>query len=70
MSIRRPFALPLNVGGKRENMAKLIVSALALAPSTVTVKLLAVDTGLEAGVRGTTTCVQEAAPETGTEELA
>jgi hypothetical protein len=71
MSMRRPLALPLNVGGKRENIAKLIVSPIALAPSTVTVKMLVVDTGLEAGVRYTTTCIQFVVePWTGTEALA
>jgi hypothetical protein len=71
MSIRRPLALPLNVGGKRENIAKLIVPPIALAPSIVIVKMFVVDTGLEAGVRYTTTCVQVVVePDTGTEALA
>jgi hypothetical protein len=69
--MRRPLALPLNVGGNRENIAKLIVSPLALAPSTVTMKLLAVEAGLEAGDRDTSTCVQVVVePETWTDALA
>lgn len=71
MSMRRPLTLPLNVGGKRENIAKLIVSPIALAPSTVTVKILVVDTGLEVGVRCTMTCIQAVVePEIGTEAFA
>jgi hypothetical protein len=69
--MRRPLALPLNVGGNRENIAKWMVSPLALAPSTVTVKLLAVEAGLEVGDRDTSTCVQVVVePETWTEALA
>jgi len=71
MSIRKPLALPLNVGGKRENIAKWIVSPLALAPSTVTAKILAVEAGFEVGVRATAACVQVVVePATGTKALA
>jgi len=61
----------LNVGGKRENIAKCIVCPLALPPSTVTAKTLAVEAGLEVGVRDTTACVHVVVePVTGTEAFA
>ncbi len=41
MSIRIPFGLSLNVGGKSENIAKLMVCPAAAAPSIDTKKLLA-----------------------------
>jgi hypothetical protein len=56
MSARIPFALFLNVGGKRESMAKLIVCPLAAAPSNVIVKRFAVEDGVVDGLKVTVTC--------------
>ncbi len=50
ISTRIPFGLFLNVGGNNENIAKLIVWPEAAVPSTVTVKIFAVDAGVVLGL--------------------
>lgn len=56
MSTLKPFARLLNVGGNKENMAKLIICPAALAPSNMIANLFAVDAGEEVGVKDTATC--------------
>ena len=58
ISVRIPFALFLNVGGKRENMAKLIVCPDAAVPSTVTAKTLVRLVVPVLGVKEAVTCFQ------------
>ena len=68
MSIRIPFGLLLKVGGKRENIAKLIVKPDAAAPSVVMTKTLSVVSGVISEVSETKTCFQLVwSPETKTE---
>lgn len=55
ISILMPFGRFLNVGGKRENMAKLIFCPDSAAPSTVTVKLFDVELGVVVGISVTFT---------------
>lgn len=58
MSTRIPLGRFLKVGGKRENIAKLIVWPEAAAPSTVTVKRLVRALAEVDGVNVTETCFQ------------
>ena len=46
-----PFSQSLEVGGNNENMAKLMVSPAASAPSKVTIKLFAIEFGDVFGVK-------------------
>jgi hypothetical protein len=59
ISMRMPFSLPLNVGGIKLNMAKLMVAPAAVAPSTVTVKLFEASLADDEGVNVVNACVQE-----------
>jgi hypothetical protein len=56
ISTRIPFARFLNVGGNKENMAKLIVCPDAEAPSKVTVKRFVRALAEVLGVKVTMTC--------------
>lgn len=59
MSTRIPLSRFLKVGGKRENIAKLMVWPEAAPPSRVTAKTLFVLLALLLGVNEKVTCFQE-----------